>query len=720
MDAYQTCPCGSGKKVKFCCQKLLPEMGKIERLQDNQPELALQHLDKLEQTHADNPWIVTSRATIQLQLGRLKDAKLTLVKFLKAHPDHPRANAVYAIASLEADGLPQAKKAVHRAYKRSVSDSPAMVVALLEAMAEWHLTGGKFLAGRAHLLIAMRLANDEEHRNRLVQAILQLDGDATIPFPLRGGHLLPHLEPAESQLATYDKARRLSVLACWEEAADLLEEMGRQAPVTAELKHMQGLFRAWDGDELRAADVLHEAARLYGDSGRAVECEALAQFFDRTRPESSTALRVKRYRVASVSQLLTRLDDSPRFYRSDSGEVPGSQDEPTAMYLALDRAVPAKEDLAQLDVDSTPLYSGRVMVFDAVPDDDLPATAVVTGLEGEQLTALTTTLEQAGGELLEAFTPPSGDPSNPMSQTIDTLGQIPNDELPLHRNYFVPPQTPGNVRSLVLDGHWDRLIADIWPSSTLSVLGGKSPVEAARDPSLRVPLEAALVCFECFVDGRGRMLDVAGLRRRVGLEPTESPAVTAETQIAELSSFDLLRLSPALLSNEQLQQLVLRLESCRQTRLMYEALTELHHRAAAGTLGGDDQAATKGAAATQLATLAAAAHRFQEALDWNAQIEQEIHSGSAHPFEARLMCKLRELRIRVESQAPETLRDLLVHLWETYTPKLPQLRQQLSELVQSVGIDAPWESAIITAGGGWSPAAATTPDAPKKLWWPGQ
>ena len=32
LDMYSLCPCGSGKKLKFCCQPLSTEMEKVEKL----------------------------------------------------------------------------------------------------------------------------------------------------------------------------------------------------------------------------------------------------------------------------------------------------------------------------------------------------------------------------------------------------------------------------------------------------------------------------------------------------------------------------------------------------------------------------------------------------------------------------------------------------------------------------------------------------------------
>ena len=36
-DVYQICPCGSGKKIKFCCQAIIAEMLKVSELQESSP-----------------------------------------------------------------------------------------------------------------------------------------------------------------------------------------------------------------------------------------------------------------------------------------------------------------------------------------------------------------------------------------------------------------------------------------------------------------------------------------------------------------------------------------------------------------------------------------------------------------------------------------------------------------------------------------------------------
>ncbi len=736
MDPYAPCPCGSGKKVKFCCQKLLPEMERIERLQENQPETALALLNKLEQAHSGNPWVVTTKAGTLMQQGEFASAKIALLKFLREHPDHPRANALYAFASFHADGFPACKKAVHRAFKRCVTESPRICCALMEALGEYHYMQANLMAARAHLVLAARLAATPEDGERIIRGIIRFDSDARIPYLLRGGHPVPAYEPPAAARETFERARRLSLLACWEEAADLLEEIAEtQDSASAPLWHMLGLFRAWDGDEEAAAEALHRAAALYGQGPAAVECETIAQFLDHSRSDRVVPMRMLRYTVSSVSQLLSRLDDEPHFVRSDApttSEMGEMETQPVAVYLVLDRPLPPRSAYSTLTPENVPLYLGRVLVFDRLPDDQLPATAYLTGLEGEQLCAAEAAFTTAASGLVErvrstlpdeaaAEAPAEAAAANPTDAELEVIGEIFEEELPLHRNYFVPPGTPGDVRAAIVDDHWRRILENIWPSTPQQALQGKSPRDAAQDPQLRTPLEAALHLLEAFCEERGDILPVREMRERLGLPAVEPYPVDPNVEMSKLSAFDLERLDPATLSDSQLNELLNRLRISPHLRLLYEALQEWQRRHPVGEANGKGMLPDQERNLSLLTTLASDARRPREALEWIARGLETARQFEGHTFEGELLWKLRELRVRVMYSPLADVRALLLELWERFGAKLPNLRAQLAAMAHSLDMDPPWESTIVTAEAGWTPAAAAVgPEPAKKLWLPGQ
>ncbi len=63
VDPYATCPCGSGQKYKFCCQKVEAYAERAQRLIDSeQYEAALKPLEEGLAKVPDNPWLLTRKA----------------------------------------------------------------------------------------------------------------------------------------------------------------------------------------------------------------------------------------------------------------------------------------------------------------------------------------------------------------------------------------------------------------------------------------------------------------------------------------------------------------------------------------------------------------------------------------------------------------------------------------------------------------------------------
>src|SRR4051812_16812215 len=91
-DIFAPCPCGSGKKFKFCCHAISDEMDRIIRLMEgNQPRVALQQLEQLAKKHPKNAWVGTTRAMLMLDLDEAPGARDVLKPLLEEHPDNELA-----------------------------------------------------------------------------------------------------------------------------------------------------------------------------------------------------------------------------------------------------------------------------------------------------------------------------------------------------------------------------------------------------------------------------------------------------------------------------------------------------------------------------------------------------------------------------------------------------------------------------------------------------
>src|SRR5262245_7896814 len=105
VDPYSPCPCGSGQKFKWCCQKVESYAERAQRMVDNgQFESALRPLAEGLAKVPDNPWLLLRRALIELHLNQLGPARQSLEALLKKNPGHPGGTILMTRLALETEG----------------------------------------------------------------------------------------------------------------------------------------------------------------------------------------------------------------------------------------------------------------------------------------------------------------------------------------------------------------------------------------------------------------------------------------------------------------------------------------------------------------------------------------------------------------------------------------------------------------------------------------
>jgi len=714
MDSYALCPCGSGKKVKFCCQAILPEMGKIERLQqNNQPRMALQLIDKLLKEHKENAWLNNQRAMALIGDDRYEEARDWLVAFLRKFPDQPLSNGLLALAMTELEPISQCKKVIHRAFLKSIAAEPHIVAILAGKLVDHFLSSGQDMAARQHMAVVLRLEREEE-RQRTLMAMLELDADTSIPYPLRGAQPLPQYQPAEAQAAQFKKAQRLHVHACFSEAADILDQIVQQDENSPQLWHTIGLMRAWDGDEARAATALHRAAQLYPEFDQAVDVETIAQLLDRRQPENMIAVRARAYEVDSLARLMTRLDNEDRLSRVAMTEqtlgagVSGGYD-------ILDRPLPSDRELAELTIETLPRTIGQITLFDR-QEDGTSAIAHVNALEGDRLQESSRIFEAAAGELAKAKV----EEKSEQEPDQDVLAWYSRDELAISESGFFPPKTPSRLRNTLRRAFVDLCSEETWLKTKTVALGGLTPEEAAGNAALKIPLAATLRVFDSFMDRRHMILDSEALQKRLNLPDSSAIVPTEEMDLNTLSVSQLQRLETAGLSDKLFDRLLQRALVVKHCGLGKKLLTEfVEHRLE--LVAAQPREAEQ--AYLTLADLCSQDLNEDEALKW-LQRGFQFTRGYEGPFESQLMWKMRELSLRARNPDDPKFREVLLELWERYGSKLPAIRARLEEFVQTLEVEAPWNQGILTpqvtgAGiGTWSADTAQSSTSEKKLWLP--
>ena len=712
IDIYAPCPCGSGKKFKFCCHALSDDMDRVIRLMEgNQPRVALQQLEYLAQKHPRNPWVGTTRAMLLLDLNEGTTARDVLKLVLEENPDNELAIVLYAAAMIQAEGFEAAKRPIHRAFQRSAKKLPTLVSDLATSLAAAHASRGQIVAAREHLALALRLA-PEERRQQLFVQLLELDGADDIPYPLRGSHQLPTITGEGEFEKEVRKAQKYAAIGCWSTAADVFTTLANASPERAELWHAVGLCRIWDGDEKAAADALHKAGRSYSDLGIAVECETIAQILDEKNTTDVVERGFYQAKVPSVSRLLTALDSEPRLYRMKTPAEAEPENPPVATYSVIDSEwnVP---DFTRVTSDQIPKVLGQIAIYDANEATGEPGFLVLAGFRGLGLDDSKSLLSAKVGALIDWRL----DLPQP-----EISGSVSTESLGLENHWCLSEKIPLLRRRELFEQFWSSIVTDKWPNQPLKALSGKTPLQAVGDESLKVPLLGAMYALDAAAQRREKGVGLKRLFERLGVAPLPALPIGPETHVGGLTIMQLHRLPISELTDQQLVTVVNRSLLIRHDETLYEVLK----------VGVDRPNCVEHFDMPRilrtLCEISAAQGRREEAFSWLERGRQLPVPEGKTAFQHSWAWDMAEFATRLEDPSDPKLNELLSRFVNYYGPKVPQIRPHIEQMLAAFGVPSPWDSpeiqianSLSSSGRGWSPSAPEPVGAgERKLWLPGQ
>ena len=268
-DPYSACPCGSGKKLKFCCSEYLPDLQRGFRLRENQPEAAARLFRDLLRKHPDKDVILRELVFTLNELGLTSEARHAVADFLKSHPDQPTALLSMAEICLQEDGFEASRRILHRTFQICARSQPAGISFLASVIAAEMGRAGCLMAAREHLSLAVRTATGERQRNLVLQ-LVRLESESSLPFLFRSAYPLLPVNCSEEAAQQDVRARKLSILGCWEPAAILYNRLADAYPTEGAIWYNLGLCQSWDGRLSESAGSLRHAATLLTDFDQAV------------------------------------------------------------------------------------------------------------------------------------------------------------------------------------------------------------------------------------------------------------------------------------------------------------------------------------------------------------------------------------------------------------------------------------------------------------------
>ncbi|TWU00677.1 hypothetical protein Pla108_16290 [Botrimarina colliarenosi] len=714
VDPYAPCPCGSGKKLKFCCSDLVGEIEKVQRmLEGDQPRAALSHLDNTLAKSPGRASLLDMKASIEMSLGEIERAQETIRQHLVADPQNPSAHAQAAIlaASREDDAdAPLAPESTSRqavahlqdALERVTESIPARVLQAIGAVGQALLASGDLIAARAHLWLYQGVAGDED--TRAMELLMRLNRVPELPLLLRDNLFLREAPAGHPVEAQHDHAQLLASRGQWRRAAELLDELCLKHPDVAELPYNAAVVSGWLGNQEKFVAGLRQFAQIVagqaGDSlpdnalpDDAIEAEAIAQLLDTlTREPGSDVVRLT-YEVADEEGLIDRLtrDKRTAAYRMSESELHALDGPPPRhTFLLLDRQLP--ETGVEITADATPRIVGVLSYFGR-QTGRTERLELVTDRD-EQIDESLQTLAAVGGDALGA------------KSDEEVIGESASGSSSMRSRWRFPDDTPVADRRRVVAEEQRRVLLDVWPAKPLAKLDGKSPAEAATDPALRLPVNAALMVLEQ-TNGASVEAELFNeLRGRLGL----SPAPAIDPKRVDLETIPLSRLGRVDLA-----------QACDDDLYSLYKRTELAGATEAARMVARE-AVTRPGLAEDLppedlyGRLAALEPELEDALAWIDRGRQAAEASG----QSNANWDLAELEIRVMEGQFEEANRLVRHLRDEHLTE-KGIPERLYQLLHALGAVPSAEEMARMPGGGMpqEPEMAGAEAGGSKLWTPG-
>jgi hypothetical protein len=568
LDAYQPCPCGIDKKIKFCCgPEILDDLAKIEEALAGEQRLgALDLCNRLLEKKPDRPCLLMHKATVQMALRELGPCRETIDHLLKVAPDNPGGLAIGAMLDCQ-EG--KAKEAVDKLQSALEGQQGKLIPVVYEAIGIVARTldaVGEPLAAQSYAVFQAAASQGKDRH--AVMNLLELEASGQIPLAIHGMTGLVSA-PAESPMkaasvAAFNEALKQADLGCWRLAAKKFEELAKKEANEPAIWRNIGVCKLRVLDNSGAAAAMRKYASVPSvPRDDAVEAEALAQYL-RDPSEIDTIPEVTvTYAVNDAQALREQLLSSKRVQNVpfDAAQFrEANEPPPMGVFLVIDREIPANSQ--NLTRDNVPKVLGEMLLYGK--ETDRPARAEFTTIKTADYDAklkhfMEVLGQQAGDKLGEEET-----------------GKISAVSAALSINWRFPDETPADLRKRLMQEQRTLALLSIWPNLQMGVLDGKTPRQAVADPAGQIRVQAIILQMDLAEPVENP--DYNKLRRSLGL-PTLEPIDPSGIRVDTLSPARQTRLDVSKATDDQLVDIWRRAVVTAAPRLLRRIGQEIASRA---------------------------------------------------------------------------------------------------------------------------------------------
>ncbi|HZN33985.1 MAG TPA: hypothetical protein VFB80_09210 [Pirellulaceae bacterium] len=704
LDPYQPCPCGSGKKNKFCCgPEVLADLAKIdEALAGEQRLAALDLCNRLLEKKPDQPAILVHKATVQLALNELDTCRETVARLLKVMPTSAAGLAIASILDCQEGKAEEAVDKLQTALENQQGQLLPVVYEALGIVSRTLNAVGEPLAAQTYAVF-QAAASQGKDRNAVMN-LLELESGGQISLAVHGmtGMVSAPADGALSAagIAEFNEALKQADLGCWRAAAKLFEALAQKFPQEPAVWRNMAVCKLRVIDNAGARAALRKFAALPAvPRDDAVEAEGLAQYLSDlsevdTVPEITVTIAVTDAQALREQLLSNKRVQSIPFDPAQFREA----DEPPPLFgfLLLDREVPAHS--ASLSRDNVPKVLGEVLLYGK--ETDRPARVEFAAVK-------TADFENRIKHLRDVLGPLAGEKLGE-----EETGRMPAVSAALAINWRFPDDTPPDFRKRMIQEHRTQTLLSIWPNLPMGVLDGRSPRQSVGDPFGQIRVQAVILQMDLAEPVENP--DHNKLRRSLGL-PAAEPIDPSGVRVESLLPARQTRLAVEKLTDDQLHGVWRRAVIVAAPRLVRHIGLEVVRRPSFAKRTDIDLAETYD-------ILARMALDADEALSYLQKAQEILKAKGASP--ARFL--LAELPYRLQRGEEQESRRIL-NLLTTKHAREPGVQQALFNLLAQLGLvrmDPATGRPVMTVPAGAvpgaaaaMPAGASAAPAPKSAVW---
>lgn len=566
IDQYQLCPCGSNKKVKFCCARdVLPEINKVlTALQGDQRVAALDHVNNAIDKKGDKDCLLNIKTNILLQLGEDDKARETAKQVLKKNPDNPIALANHGLLDASAGELDNAVDKLQQCLDLIGDNIPYSVIEAIKLVGVALLHSGRVIAGRNHLLLYQGLHPDaDEQVSRLISQTFM---SPKIPVLLKVENTIDPIPADVEWKEQAEKAVEMGNRGRWLSATELLQELDEKYPEQPVILKNIAVYQNCLGTPEEMAEAWSDYAHTPGvDFEDAVEAEAFAQLIDPDLEAELVDVVAVTYDLPDLEKLLETL---PSDKRCDAVPVNDEQFEegqpkPKSSYLIFDRERPENAD--GLTRETVPNVCCQVFVFGKQTDRDARVQLVTA--KNDQFDEKIAQAKAVLGDLIGE------------ERETDVVSKVTKLSDTLTWDWQFPDGTSRELQNKLLTEQRREIMLERWPKLAQPSLGGKTPEEVVGQEKYQIALAAAVLLLELTTDHQISMqVDLDDLREKLQVPKRKVFDASEFDHVNQISAVRMGQVNFAGMSDEDLMSLFQRAGMTASYRALTNVCNEVLNR----------------------------------------------------------------------------------------------------------------------------------------------